>query len=66
MIEPRSGVQHYWSPPRPGEQILKMGWFQDVIVICTTDGVYVISDHGKPLPDWQVQQINRDFRQRDP
>ena len=57
-----SDVQHFWSPPRLGENILGMAKFQDVIVVATTDGVYVITDHGRPLPDWEVRQINNDFR----
>src|SRR5262252_6232752 len=48
-------VHHFWSPPRLGEQILGMAKFQDVMVIATTDGVYVMSGHGSPLPDWEVR-----------
>ena len=54
-------VQHFWSPPRPGEAILGTIRFRDMIVVATTDGVYVITDHGRPLPEWEVRQINHDF-----
>lgn len=57
MTQSRSGVHHFWSPPRPGEAILGMTLFKDVMVIATTDGIYVVTDHGRPLPDWEIQQI---------
>ena len=55
-------MQHFWSPPGRGETIIGMAKFQDVIVVGTTDGVYVIADHGRPLPDWEVRKINNDSR----
>lgn len=57
-------VQHFWSPPRPGEKILGMAKFQDLLVVATTEGVYVIADHCRSFPDWQVQQINRELMEK--
>lgn len=51
-------VQHFWSPPGPGEKLLGMMKFEDKIVVATNDGVYVIMPYGQSLPDWVVQKIN--------
>ena len=57
-----SGVHHFWSPPNPGERVLGMIQFQDVLAVATDEGVYVITDHGRPLPDWEVRKISHDLR----
>lgn len=60
MVERRDGVEHVWTPPQPGETILGMVRYQDMIVVATNFGVYVITDPGKPLPDWEVRRITTD------
>lgn len=57
-----SDIQHFWSPPHPGEVILGMAKFQGVLVVATTNGVYIIAEHGRSFPDWEVQQISREYR----
>lgn len=31
--------------------------YKDMLVIVTNNGVYVISEHEQPLPDWDIQKI---------
>jgi len=59
-MERREGVEHFWTPP-PGERLLGMVRYQDMIVVATDGGVYIITDHGKPLPDWEVRKITGDL-----
>lgn len=56
----RSGVELFWTPPRPGERILGMTTYQDVVVVATTDGVYTIAPHGRILDDLEVRQVSHD------
>ncbi len=55
----RSDVELFWTPPRPGERILGMAKYQDMIVIATDDGVYYISN-GRGLMDHEVRKISHD------
>lgn len=48
-----SDMQHFWSPP-DNETIVTMTLFQDTLVLATTNSVYVLVEHGKALPDWNV------------
>ena len=50
-------VQHFWSPPEPGETVVGMTLYQGVLVLATCNGVYVVSEHGRPLPDWDIRKI---------
>ena len=56
-MEHSNAVHHFWTPPEPGETIVGMKQYKDMLVIATSNGVYVISEHGRPLPDWDVQKI---------
>lgn len=55
-------IQHFWSPPRPGEQILGLTSYRDMIVVATNWGVYVISE-GQGLANHEVRQILSDVVQ---
>lgn len=58
-MESRSGVEHFWTPPGPGERILGMVKYEDMIVIATTDGVYYIAPlGGRGLMDREIQKIS--------
>ncbi len=60
-MESRSGVELFWTPPRPGECILGMTKYEDLIVIATDDGVYVIMPPHRPVLDgYVVQKISHD------
>jgi hypothetical protein len=51
----RIDAQPFWTPPRPGEKILGMCTYRDVVVVATTDGVYVIRGPGSVgLDDCEV------------
>ncbi len=58
-MERREGVEHFWTPP-PGERLLGMVRFKDMIVVATDGGVYVITDHSKPFPDLDIRKITSD------
>lgn len=47
-VESPQKAKHLWSPP-PGERILGMFRYQDVVVVGTTGGVYVIAEKGRGL-----------------
>lgn len=57
-METRSGIEHFWTPPGPGERILGMVKYEDIIVVATTDGVYMIAPEGRRLLDYEVQKIS--------
>lgn len=40
-----SSMQRFWVPLRPAEQIMGMVAYQDVVLLATTEGVYVIGEH---------------------
>lgn len=50
-------VEFFWAPPA-GERILGMREYQDMIVIATTDGVYVMTPDGRALDDYTVRKIS--------
>lgn len=58
----RSGVNHFWTPPGLGEKILGMRTYEDMIVIATTDGVYVIAPKGRGLVDHEVRKISHEAK----
>lgn len=58
-METRSGIEHFWSPP-PGEHILGMAKYEDVIVVATDNGVYVIGATDKWFDSHQVQKLSID------
>lgn len=53
----REGMQHFWSPPEPGENIVGMTQYEGFLVVATDRGVYVVCDEGRMLPDWVVRKI---------
>ena len=59
-METRSGIELFWTPPGPGEKLLGMTKYEDMIVVATTDGVYVIMPPGRALMEHTVQKISHD------
>lgn len=59
-METQSGIEHFWSPPGPGERILGMVKYEDMIVIATDQGVYAITPPGRGLMDHEVRKISLD------
>ena len=55
-------VELFWTPPEPGERILGLTKYQDMIVVATDCGVYVISPPGRGLMDHEVRKISHDVR----
>jgi hypothetical protein len=60
-METRSGVEHFWTAPGPGESILGMVKYEDMIVVATTDGIYYITPpNGRGLMDHEIRKMSHD------
>jgi hypothetical protein len=52
----RPTLQDFWRPS-PGEKIVSTTQFQDVVIVATEYGVYVITPGQRVLWDWEIQKI---------
>lgn len=58
-METISGMELFWTAPN-NEEILGMFKYQDMIVVATSGGVYVIAPAGRGLMDHEVKKISHD------
>lgn len=61
-LKSRSGVEHFWWPPL-GETGLGMCVYQDMLVIATTGGVYVVVPPDRVgLDDHTITKVVAEFK----
>ncbi len=57
--------EFFWSPP-DGAPIVGITTYQDLVVVATASGVYVISsDRYRSLNDWTIQKISLAVRRNE-
>ena len=50
-------IELFWSPPK-GEKVLGITLYEDLLVIATDFGIYVMSKDNKVLDDYIIRRIN--------